>query len=59
MSKTYARLRIKESKNILNFSKFSFIAKFVTSTGRVGTMAKQPIQTNGLGSEVHFELKKR
>lgn len=58
MSKTYARLRIKESKNILNFSKFSFIAKFVTSTGRVGITAKQPIQANGLGSEVHFELKK-
>ncbi|HCK7401108.1 MULTISPECIES: hypothetical protein [Acinetobacter calcoaceticus/baumannii complex] len=56
MSKAYARLRIKESKNILNFSKFSFVATFVTSKGRVGATRKLPIQSNGLGSEAFFEL---
>ncbi|WP_151822465.1 hypothetical protein [Acinetobacter oleivorans] len=56
MSKAYARLRIKESKNILNFSKFSFVATFVTSKGRAGATRKLPIQSNGLGSEAFFEL---
>lgn len=56
MTKAYARLKIRESKNILNFSKFSFIATFVTNQGRVGNTSKQPIQPNGLGSEVSFEL---
>ena len=58
MKKAFARLKIKESKSILNFSRFSYIAIFVTSKGRVGTTSKQPIQPNGLGGEVFFELKK-
>ncbi|MFW1984316.1 hypothetical protein ACG94M_13490 [Acinetobacter guillouiae] len=56
MTKAYARLRIKESKNILNFSKFSYVANFVTSAGRVGTTNKVAIQANGLGVEVSFDL---
>lgn len=56
MTKAYARLRIKESKNILNFSKFNYVANFVTSAGRVGTTNKVAIQANGLGVEVSFEL---
>lgn len=56
MAKTYARLRIKESKNILNFNKFSYIASFVTSSGRIGTTNKTTFQSNGLGWEVSFEL---
>lgn len=58
MSKSYARLKIKESKNVLNFDKFSFIATFVTSSGRVGITSKLPIQANGLGAEVYYKLKK-
>ncbi len=58
MLKVYARLRIKESKNILNFSKFSFIATFVTSEGRVGATTKLLMQPNGLGSEAYFKLNK-
>jgi len=58
MSKSYARLKIKESKNVLNFDKFSFIATFVTSSGRVGITSKLPIQANGLGAEVYYNLKK-
>lgn len=56
MTKAYARLKIKESKNILNFSKFSYVANFVTSAGRVGTTNKVAIQANGLGVEVSFDL---
>ena len=58
MLKVYARLRIKESKNILNFSKFSFIATFVTSEGRVGATTKLLMQPNGLGIEAYFKLNK-
>ena len=58
MGKSFARLRIKDSQSILNFSKFSYIAVFVTNKGRVGTTKHQAIQANGLGAEVFFELKK-
>ena len=58
MGKSFARLRIKDSQSILNFSKFSYIAVFVTNKGRVGTTKRQAIQANGLGAEVFFELKK-
>ncbi len=59
MSKVYARLRIKEDKNILNFSKFSFIATFLTNRGRIGITKKLPMQPNGLGTEAYFELNKQ
>ena len=58
MGKSFARLRIKDSQSILNFSKFSYVAVFFTDKGRVGTTKHQAIQANGLGAEVFFELKK-
>ena len=42
MGKSFARLRIKDSQSILNFSKFSYIAVFVTNKGRVGTTEMDP-----------------
>ena len=52
MGKSFARLRIKDSQSILNFSKFSYIAVFVTNKGRVGTTKHQAIQANGLAREL-------
>ena len=58
MSKVYARLKIAEQANVLNFAKFSYIATFRTVTGRVGVTQKIPFENNGLGRECSYDLKK-
>lgn len=57
MSIIYARLKISENSSTLDFSKFSFIATFLTNKGRKGTTSKQKLDSSGLGAEVHFDLK--
>lgn len=56
MSKVFARLKIKESRSVLNFVKFSYIATFVTVTGRVVSTPKIAFETNGLGREAVLSL---
>ena len=58
MSKVFARLKITESRSVLNFSKFSYIAIFVTVTGRAISTQKITFETDGLGREAVLDLKK-
>lgn len=56
MNRAYATLSISENNDIINFSKFTFIAQFTTNRGRKINTNRLNFNVQGQGIEVYIDL---